>query len=91
MHATRGDGFITTEEAARLVGVKPGTIRKWRSMGYLLAQGLDERQRPLHTRDAVREAEGKVRQRGLEASGVDPRQLRGRPKARKAADLGDAA
>jgi DNA-binding transcriptional MerR regulator len=85
MQATRGDGFITTEEAARLVGVKPGTIRKWRSVGYLLPQGLDERKRPLHTREAVRAAEREVRERGLAASGVDPRQLRGRGKTPEAA------
>ena len=85
MIATRGDGFITTAEAARLVGVKEVTIRQWRKRGYLLPQGLDERNRPLHTRDAVRDAERKVRQRVLETSGIDPRQLRGRSKDSEAA------
>jgi hypothetical protein len=85
VRATRGDGFLTTEEAARLVGVKAGTIRQWRKRGYLLPQGLDERDRPLHTPAAVREAEKAVRKRGLEKSGVDPRQLRGRSKPVKAA------
>jgi DNA-binding transcriptional MerR regulator len=72
----RGDGYITTPEAARLVGVSPATIRSWRNRGYLAAQGLDERGRPLHSREAVRAAERRVRENGLKASGIDPRQLR---------------
>jgi DNA-binding transcriptional MerR regulator len=76
MRPCRGDGFLTTAESARLVGVKPVTIRRWRMLGYLVAQGLDERGYPLHTREAVRDAEMEVRERGLQASGVDPRQLR---------------
>jgi DNA-binding transcriptional MerR regulator len=73
---TRGDGLLTTPEAARLVGVRPATIRSWRNRGWLVPQGLDERGRPLHSYEAVRTAEGKVRDRGLEWSGIDPRQLR---------------
>ena len=45
-------------------------------LGYLVAQGLDERGYPLHTPQAVRDAERRVREQGLQASGVDPRQLR---------------
>lgn len=41
-------------------------------------QGLDEKNRPLHTREAVRAAERRVRANGIEASGIDPRQLRSR-------------
>jgi DNA-binding transcriptional MerR regulator len=74
----RGDGLLTTADAARLVGVKPVTIRQWRKRGWLLPQGLDERGYPLHTREAVRAAEKLVRGNGLEKSGIDPRQLRGR-------------
>jgi DNA-binding transcriptional MerR regulator len=76
MHPPRADGLLTTPEAARLVGVQPVTIRQWRNRGHLVAQGLDERGRPLHTREAVRAAEQRVRQNGLAASGIDPRQLR---------------
>ena len=76
MSPGRADGLLTTPEAAALVGVTPATIRKWRSRGHLAAQGLDERNQPLHTREAVRAAERRVRQNGLAASGIDPRQLR---------------
>lgn len=78
MRPTRGDGFLTTTEAARIAGVSPATIRKWRQRGWLAAQGLDERGHPLHTREAVRTAERRVRENGLAASGIDPRQLRRR-------------
>ena len=76
MRPCRGDGLLATGEAARLVGVQPVTIRRWRMLGYLVAQGLDERGYPLHTREAVRAAEKHVRENGLKASGIDPRQLR---------------
>ena len=76
MRPCRGDGFLKTAEAAQLVGVRPVTIRRWRMLGYLKPQGLDERGYPLHTREAVRAAEKQVRERGIEISGVDPRQLR---------------
>ena len=83
----RPDGFLTTPEAAAAVGVQPVTIRKWRRLGYLAPQGLDERGYPLHTREAVQAAEKKVRQQGLDATKgtVDPRKMR------KAATIGDAA
>ena len=76
MRPSRPDGLLRTPEAGRLVGVKPVTIRRWRMLGYLVAQGLDERGYPLHTPQAVRDAERRVREQGLQASGVDPRQLR---------------
>lgn len=76
MRPARGDGFLTTAESAALVGVSPSTIRDWRAKGYLQAQGLDERDRPLHTAAAVREAEQLAREAGLKASGIDPRRLR---------------
>ncbi len=78
---TRGDGFLTTPEAARLVGVSPATIRKWRQRGWLVPQGLDERDRPLHTREAVRAAERRVQANGIRTSGIDPRLLRKREQA----------
>lgn len=76
MRPGRGDGLLTTAETARLVRVSVNTIYSWRNRGHLVAQGLDERGRPLHTREAVREAERRVRENGLQASGIDPRQLR---------------
>ena len=76
MTPTRGDGLLTTPQAALMVGVTAATIRSWRSRGWLQPQGLDERGHPLHTRQAVREAERLVRDNGLRTSGVDPRALR---------------
>jgi len=76
MSPRRADGYLTTAEAAALAGVSVNTIYTWRNRGHLVAQGLDERGRPLHTREAVRAAEQRVRQNGLAASGIDPRQLR---------------
>lgn len=81
MLPSRPDGFLTTPEAARLVGRKPVTIRQWRARGWLATQGLSERGYPLHTAEAVRAAEQLVRQHGIEASGIDPRLLRQRPAA----------
>ena len=76
MRPCRGDGLLTTAESGRLVGVSPATIRSWRNRGWLAPQGLDERNNPLHTREAVRAAERLVQANGLRASGIDPRQLR---------------
>lgn len=76
---SRPDGYLTTGEAARLAGVKPGTIRQWRRRGYLAPQGLDEHGWPLHTPEAVRAAEALVRANGIAASKTDPRRLRKRP------------
>ena len=76
MSPARADGYLTTPEAAALVGVKPVTIRQWRNRGWLVPQGLDERGYPVHSREAVRAAERRVRDNGLQTSGIDPRQLR---------------
>ncbi len=38
--------------------------------------GNYERGYPLHTREAIRAAERRVRENGLAASGIDPRRLR---------------
>jgi hypothetical protein len=78
MRPTRGDGLFSTPDAAKLVGVKPPTIRSWRQKGFLAPQGLDERGYPLHTREAVRAAERIARENGLRTSGIDPRLLRKR-------------
>ena len=76
MRPCRGDGMLTTAESAALVRVSPATIRSWRKRGWLVPQGLDERGHPLHTREAVRAAERRVQANGIQASGIDPRQLR---------------
>lgn len=78
MRPTRGDGMLSTPNAAKLVGVQPVTIRSWRQKGFLVPQGFDERGYPLHSREAVRAAEERARENGLRTSGIDPRQLRGR-------------
>lgn len=76
MLPSRPDGYLTTPELARLLGVSPSTVRSWRKRGWLARQGIDERGRPLHTAEAGRAAERLVRQHGLGASGIDPRLLR---------------
>lgn len=70
-------GMLSTPELARALGVSPATIRSWRNRGRLARQGLDEHGNPLHTLEAGRAAEQLVRRNGIEASGIDPRQLRG--------------
>ena len=84
MVPSRSDGFLTTPESARLLGVKAWLIRKWRSRGWLMPQGLDERGNPLHTAEALWAADQLVRQHGVETSGVDPRRLRGRSREAEA-------
>ena len=86
-------GLLSTAEAARLAGVKPGTVRRWRSIGYLEPQGLDERGWPMHSAEAVRMAEERARESGLQsATGADPRRLRGRSRttAREASQVAGA-
>jgi hypothetical protein len=58
------------------MGVSAATIRSWRHRGWLATQGLDERGHPLHTVEALRAAERRVRENGISKSGIDPRQLR---------------
>jgi DNA-binding transcriptional MerR regulator len=81
MLPARGDGLLTTPQAALAAGVTAATIRKWRQRGRIAPDGLDEHGRPLYRRDTVRAAERKVRENGLRTSGIDPRTLRGRPQA----------
>jgi DNA-binding transcriptional MerR regulator len=81
MVAADPSGLYNTAEAARLVGVSPPTVRSWRRKEYLVPQGLDEHGYPLHAAEAIRAAAEKARAKGIEASGIDPRQLRGRAAA----------
>jgi DNA-binding transcriptional MerR regulator len=78
MRPGRGDGLLTTAEAGCLAGVPAATVRKWRERGRIAPAGLDERGRPLYTREAVRAAERRVRENGLRTSGIDPRTQRGK-------------
>ena len=73
MRPTRGDGLLTTTQAAQMVGRSPSTIRTWVARGHLAARGLCERGRPLYDRTEVRAAERTVRDNGLRTSGIDPR------------------
>jgi transposase-like protein len=85
MRPTRADGMLTTTQAAAYLGVKPHLIRKWRQRGWLPTQGLDERGYPLHTPQALRAAESLVTGHGITATGVNPRQLRGRTRRQEEA------
>ena len=71
-------GLMSTRESAEFIGVQPPTIRAWRASGILAPQGLDERRYPLHTREAVREAERQVRAKAIAEGGFDPRRTRKR-------------
>lgn len=73
MRPTRGDGLLSTAQAARLAGRSPATIRSWAHRGHIAPAGLDERGYPLYRAESVRAAERAVRANGLAASGIDPR------------------
>jgi len=76
MVPTRGDGYLSTPQGARMLGIKAATLRKWKERGWISPQGLDERGNPLYSRQALRAAEQLVRANGLRTSGIDPRALR---------------
>jgi hypothetical protein len=69
-------GLLSTAESALLAGVKPPTIRQWRRLGHLAVQGLDERGYPMHSPEAVRDAERRVRENALAKGHFDPRRTR---------------
>lgn len=73
MRPTRGDGLLYTDQLARMLGRRPGTIYSWKSRGIIAPDGLDEYGRPLYRRDTGREAERRARENGIRTSGVDPR------------------
>ena len=83
-------GLLSTSEAATLAGVRPPTIRQWRRLGYLSTQGLDERGYPMHSAEAVRDAERRVRENAIAKGHFDPRRTR-RPAAGPFAFLAAAA
>ena len=63
-------GLVNTSLAARLVGVKPGTIRQWKNRGHLAvatdtdgAEFRDQSGRPLFDFRDVIEVEYKLRER----------------------------
>ena len=76
MTVTRGDGLITTAQAAAMVRKSPATIRSWVLRGRLHRAGLDERHNSLFDPADVAAAEMLVRENGLRTSGVDPRPAR---------------
>lgn len=73
---TRGDGYVTTAQAAQMVHVSPATIRSWVLRGHLAKRGLDEHGHALYAPDDVAAAEKRVRDNGLRTSGIDPRRQR---------------
>ena len=76
MLITRGDGLVTTPQAAKFARVSPSTIRTWASRGFLNPRGLSERGHPLYHPDAVAQADKDIREHGIRTGGVDPRLLR---------------
>jgi DNA-binding transcriptional MerR regulator len=76
MFVTRGDGYLTTAQAAGMVRVEPGTIRQWKRRGHLDPVGLDERGHPLYRPEDVTRAEKRVHDNGLRTNGTDPRRSR---------------
>ena len=54
---------LSTVEAAEVVGVTPGAIRKWAYRGHLPVGGLDERGRPTYRWIDVVKAERATRVR----------------------------
>jgi hypothetical protein len=76
MIVTHPSGLLSTSDAARAAGVRPVTIRQWRHQGYLAPQGLDERGYPMHSLEAVRDAERRVRENAIAKGHFDPRRTR---------------
>lgn len=76
MLITRGDGYVTTAQAAEMVRRKPGTIRQWKLRGHLAPRGLDEHGKPLYDPADVYRAEKLARDNALRTNGTDPRQAR---------------
>lgn len=76
MFITRGDGLVTTDQAAEMVRKKPGTIRQWKHRGHLEPAGLDEHGKPLYRPEDVYRAEKAVRDRSIRTNGTDPRRMR---------------
>lgn len=78
MLPTRGDGLLTTAQAAAIAGAKAATIRSWVARDHLRPAGLAENGRPLYRREDVIAAERTVRDNGLRRSRTDPRAVRRR-------------
>lgn len=76
MVPTRGDGMLSTRQAARVAGVAWATFRAWRRLGYVAPDGLDESGYPLYWPSTARRVEAEVRARGIAMTGIDPRRLR---------------
>ena len=73
MLITRGDGLLSTAQAARMAHRREGTIRAWASTGRLPRRGLDERGRPLYHPDDVAAVEKEAHDAAMATSRRDTR------------------
>lgn len=68
-----GEEYITRQQAAALMGVKPDTIATWERRGHLVrVEGCPPR-RPLYRMADVVEAEFKAREAAVRTSGAETR------------------
>jgi hypothetical protein len=63
--------YVFTSQAARLVGVAPCTVTRWRNIGYLKPAPGSPPRKPAYLWDDVLEAEYKARMAAIRTSGTD--------------------
>ena len=68
-----GEEFVTRQQAAALMGVKPDTIATWERRGHLARIPGCPPRRPLYRMADVIDAEYKARQAALRTSGTETR------------------
>ena len=64
--------LLTGPQAAKLCGVTPAAIRKWRQRGLITPDGLDKRGRPLYRQLTIAQAEKRTRARAGRQVGHAP-------------------